>query len=594
MEIYGTGWFASINDRRIAWLIAVIVVSLYSVFFLVLSYVAVQNGADIGEAIIAGDSEDYISLAHTIRDTHRFALEPSSSPEFFRAPGYPVFLAFIMGATGMVLAVPAIQVLLTAVSAALVFLIGRRHFSIGVSIGAALLFALEPMVVVHTGFVLSEPLFMPLFLAAVFFADVPALNLGATVLAGAFLGLSALVRPVGIYLLPLIALMAFIRAWPEWKKGTRAAAILGITACIVVAPWVLRNASLSGHAGLSSVGTYNMLYYNVAGFEAQRRGISIEEARAPYVASLKTDDTIQLRSFAYADQESALIREVLHGHVLDYARFHIMKTAVFFFGTSIGSAVLMAHNQGVLSGPLGADVDMAGLLVSGKIDLITSELMRTPLETLERLLWFAVCLAVAYAVYMHLRRRTQQAGWIVLACLSIGFFAILTGPVSSPRYRIPAEPFLFLLGLEGMVIAVRSLLVRARMMPRIMREASRYVLVSACAFGLDTGLLIFCTQILHIPYLISGAIGFTVGLLFVYALSIQWVFENSSARFDRATHFTMFAAIGLGGLGLNEALLWLFTEQVGLYYVVSKIAVAAFVLVYNFALRKLLLFSSTS
>jgi len=48
--------------------------------------------------------------------------------------------------------------------------------------------------------------------------------------------------------------------------------------------------------------------------------------------------------------------------------------------------------------------------------------------------------------------------------------------------------------------------------------------------------------------------------------------------------------VGAVGLALNEALLWVFTETLGLHYLISKILAATLIFGWNFGARKLLLF----
>jgi putative flippase GtrA len=52
----------------------------------------------------------------------------------------------------------------------------------------------------------------------------------------------------------------------------------------------------------------------------------------------------------------------------------------------------------------------------------------------------------------------------------------------------------------------------------------------------------------------------------------------------------VFAVIGLVGLGLNELLIYFFTEYADLYYLISKMFAAALILLWNFSARKLTLF----
>ncbi len=120
-------------------------------------------------------------------------------------------------------------------------------------------------------------------------------------------------------------------------------------------------------------------------------------------------------------------------------------------------------------------------------------------------------------------------------------------------------------------------------------EFIRYFAASAVALILDAGVLWVLTSAFDIPYLYSGAIAFTLGLTLIYFLSIYWVFDQRAVRNWKA-EFMLFALIGLIGLGLNELILWLFTDLFGFFFMISKFASVIVVFSWNFGARKWLLF----
>ena len=118
----------------------------------------------------------------------------------------------------------------------------------------------------------------------------------------------------------------------------------------------------------------------------------------------------------------------------------------------------------------------------------------------------------------------------------------------------------------------------------------RYFFVGGFAFLVDFGALYAFTEYAHLHYLISAAIGFILGLITNYLLSISWVFNKRKMQ-NRMLEFAVFTLIGLVGLGLNELLLWVFTDIFLVYYLVSKLITAVIVLFWNFFARKLILFN---
>jgi putative flippase GtrA len=117
----------------------------------------------------------------------------------------------------------------------------------------------------------------------------------------------------------------------------------------------------------------------------------------------------------------------------------------------------------------------------------------------------------------------------------------------------------------------------------------RYIFVGGVAFAVDFISLFILTNYLGIYYLISAAIAFTLGLLLNYILSVKWVFNRRTIE-NRTFEFGIFAFIGIVGLGLNEVFIWFFTQDLQIYYLISKILASIIILFWNFFARKFILF----
>jgi len=118
----------------------------------------------------------------------------------------------------------------------------------------------------------------------------------------------------------------------------------------------------------------------------------------------------------------------------------------------------------------------------------------------------------------------------------------------------------------------------------------KYVLVGGIAFILDFTTLFALTEFAGLYYLVSATCGFVLGLAVNYLLCIRWIFSFRSLT--NASHeFALFALVGVLGLLLNNALLYVQTEFLGFHYLASKLVAAAVILMFNFSLRRYLLFS---
>jgi len=121
-----------------------------------------------------------------------------------------------------------------------------------------------------------------------------------------------------------------------------------------------------------------------------------------------------------------------------------------------------------------------------------------------------------------------------------------------------------------------------------MAEFVRYFAASAGALCVDAGLYRLGLRA-GIAYQWAVLIGFCAGAVVAYVASVAWVFEARTLR-HATLEFVLFVAIGLGGLLLTEALIWLQVERWGLPPFWSKPGAAGVVFIFNFAVRKTLLF----
>ncbi|MCB2184043.1 MAG: GtrA family protein [Desulfobulbaceae bacterium] len=125
---------------------------------------------------------------------------------------------------------------------------------------------------------------------------------------------------------------------------------------------------------------------------------------------------------------------------------------------------------------------------------------------------------------------------------------------------------------------------------KLVGELSRYTVVGGVAFIVDFFLLYSLTEWASLHYLLSATLSFLVGLFVNYYLSIQWVFRYRSFKSARS-EFMIFLFVGLGGLLLNDLILAVLTPVLNGQYMIAKIAAVVFVYLWNFFVRRKLLFS---
>lgn len=131
---------------------------------------------------------------------------------------------------------------------------------------------------------------------------------------------------------------------------------------------------------------------------------------------------------------------------------------------------------------------------------------------------------------------------------------------------------------------------------KLISEFFRYAVVGGSAFLIDYSLLYIFQNLVFYRFeggiYFSTAIGFIAGLVFNYILSLKFVFESAAKENKGKTFgaFLIFAIIGVTGLLLTELGMYLHVEILGMNYMLAKLIVAAVILIWNYAMRKLLIF----
>ena len=115
----------------------------------------------------------------------------------------------------------------------------------------------------------------------------------------------------------------------------------------------------------------------------------------------------------------------------------------------------------------------------------------------------------------------------------------------------------------------------------------RYGFVGGIAAVVNIGMLYVFTDIFQIHYILSNVFAFTLGLIVNYILSKKMVF-TSQVNISKISEFIIYGIIGIVGLGLDTILLYLFTDKLGMFYMISKIISTIIVFVWNFGARKIL------
>lgn len=115
----------------------------------------------------------------------------------------------------------------------------------------------------------------------------------------------------------------------------------------------------------------------------------------------------------------------------------------------------------------------------------------------------------------------------------------------------------------------------------------RFAIVGVVAAFVDVGVLVVLKELLQVDVLIASAISFCVSVTVNYILSMAFVFKGKKQ--SKLREFVIFVLLSIGGLGLNQLILWIGVTFTSIYYLVVKILAMVIVPIYNFVTRKIFL-----
>lgn len=123
---------------------------------------------------------------------------------------------------------------------------------------------------------------------------------------------------------------------------------------------------------------------------------------------------------------------------------------------------------------------------------------------------------------------------------------------------------------------------------RVLWQFARFLAVGGVSFALDYGLFVLLFHQFGVQYLVASTISFSVSLVLNYVLTLKFVFVAKPGR-NLFLEFTVYVGLNIVALGLNQLILFVTVDALGVSPFIGKLIATAVVLVYNFVSRKLLI-----
>jgi 4-amino-4-deoxy-L-arabinose transferase-like glycosyltransferase len=215
----------------------------------------------------APDEDEFFTLARSVAHGDGFALHGQTTA--YRDMLLPVVTAGTLKLFGdTALPMLYLQIVLSAASAYFLYLLGRKRFGEKAALWMAAAWMFYPAAILYCGLLITETLFVFLWLLALVLHDKleeSEYDLKWAALTGLALGFVMLSRQVGTtFLAAVLIYVGLIRYETPRPRRWKAAAVILAGAALVTLPWMIRNAVAVGDFALNSNGAMNFFIGNNA------------------------------------------------------------------------------------------------------------------------------------------------------------------------------------------------------------------------------------------------------------------------------------------------------------------------------------------
>ena len=430
-----------------------------------------------GFPVMFGDPEQYIQISRNIFSNNVFSDHFNSPyiPNTSRTPGYPIFLALKKSVFGSYLGVSLIQIVLLGTMALMILKIGEKIHSITAGLVAALLFVLDPVAIAYTLLVSTDILFTFLVILIFYFIFFKSnKSYGRLFLYGLLLGVAIMVRPIGLFLLAVIIPGIFLCQADPFKIKIKRSLILFLATFLMIFPWMLRNKIIANSWSISSISSYDLILYNATNFadskgEGKLISDQISAIIKKYSSSYPSDPadifySPVLTDLHHSDELNKISTAYIMSDPFGYAKFHLTRSMTYFFiKSSIAHAIDYAphlRQKLIYAGIIPPSDKYTDLLITFKEKPFTEfikEAWSNRILVFEKIVRLALLILMIIPVFLC---KKEQRRYALFLWAMVLYFAILSGPLSNARYRIPAEPFMMLLSTIGVLTLISSLKVK--------------------------------------------------------------------------------------------------------------------------------------
>ncbi len=411
------------------------------VFLFVLALVPRILAAALSGQVILGDEADYSRLAISILEGKEYRSDFPLGFTNARPPLYPLFIAIIYLFTNKsILAVKLAQALLGALICIVAFFIAKEVFNDRrISFGTGVIYALYPLSIHFSASLASETLFTLLLAFAIFylFKGYGRPNLKNMLLSGLFLGLAALTKPVILAFVPFLILWLILFSSENALSGLKGAVVVMLFMILTILPWTLRNYIVfKEFIPISTGGGVTFHIYNNENTFARIYDPVIRLLTTP----LSDEQKNEMSLLSEPKRDKYLYRlgwEFAKSHPKDFFKIRLISLGQFWHFWPEAPARYKEYylKYGAYRSPL--------------FDVLVDTYLLYSVKVLYHLSYNILFLGMFISLISSLRKRDEFKKSLLLILL-LAAMSLLYSMHGADRYRLPTDPYLFLLGIHGL------------------------------------------------------------------------------------------------------------------------------------------------
>ena len=122
-------------------------------------------------------------------------------------------------------------------------------------------------------------------------------------------------------------------------------------------------------------------------------------------------------------------------------------------------------------------------------------------------------------------------------------------------------------------------------MNKLVNKIIKFSIVGGIATIIDFAFLYIFKEFLNIDVIIANTLSFIISVTYNYIASITWVFDTNKNK-NKKVQFVLFVIFSIVGLIINNIILYILTDKLNIYYLISKVVATLIVMIFNFITRK--------